>query len=110
MKLLGFWLGTMAVFWLWFCLSSLDLGLPLLTRSFHDDTMLVYGWALGVEPALVPWFFAKAFAIDGALVAAIVAFRKRRTLSVKLAAATANIVTLLRRLESTRADRVRPAE
>ena len=88
MKLCVIWLGTVAVFWLWFLVSLYDLGLGLfvLSPGFHESVMLLYGWTLGIEPAVVPQYFARAFAVDGALVLAILGFQRRQALVAWLAA------------------------
>lgn len=112
MKLVLLWLGATAGFWLWFVVSlhDLSLGLFVLSRDFHDATMTVYAWTLGVEPARVPRLFAEAFALDGVLVLGILAFRRRRRLQAWYADARTRGFSWLRRTEWKRAGPAHPAE
>lgn len=112
MKLVAAWLVTMVAFWLWFALSLHDLsfGLFVFSREFHQTIMAVYGWTLGVEPARVPGLLANAFALDGVLVIAILAFRRRRRLAAWLAETRSSCLNPARRSGWKRAGRAHPAE
>lgn len=78
--LLALWLAPLFLFWGWFGLSYYDMnfGYVLLTRQAHDIIFELYGEILGIDPDIIPSMLIKACIFDSFLVAAIVAFRRRR--------------------------------
>lgn len=79
---LTLWFLPMALFWGWYLASAADLGgVIFFTRVFHDHMFSIYGDLLGVDPAVIPGWFAKGCLIDSALVLCIYAFARRRTIA-----------------------------
>jgi hypothetical protein len=78
--LLIFWALPMAIFWGWFGLSWSDtsFGFLFLSREVHDLVFAIYGQLLGLDPATIPWLFAKACLVDTAIIFAILAYRRRK--------------------------------
>lgn len=81
--LFALWLGPLVLFWAWFFLSLNDMnfGYVLLSRQLHDLVFELYGEMLGIDPAIIPGMVAKACIFDAFLVAAIVAYRRRRIIA-----------------------------
>lgn len=82
------WATPLLIFWSWYFLSYYDLnfGFTMLTRQVHDLVFALYGNALGLDPATLPWLVAKACILDTAILLAIWAFRRRREIAAWLRA------------------------
>ena len=82
--LLALWVAPLALFWGWYFLSLNDMnfGYVMLSRPLHDLVFQLYGEMLGIDPAIIPGMVAKACVFDSFLVAAIVAWRRRRLVAV----------------------------
>ncbi len=76
------WAVPLALFWGWYFLSLNDInfGYVLLSRQLHDFVFELYGKTVGVDPATIPGFVARACVFDGFLLGGIWAFRRRREL------------------------------
>lgn len=72
----------MSLVWGWYFLSLNDLhfGVPMLTREAHELVFAIYGEILGMKPEAIPPLLARACIVDTAIVLAIFALRKRRTI------------------------------
>ena len=81
--LLALWAAPLVLFWGWFFLSLNDInfGYVMLSRPLHDFVFELYGEMLGIDPAIIPGMVARACVFDSLLVAAIWAFRRRRTIA-----------------------------
>ncbi len=81
--LLALWVAPLVLFWGWYFLSLNDMnfGYVMLSRQLHDLVFELYGEMLGIDPAIIPGMVAKACIFDSFLVAAIVAYRRRRTIA-----------------------------
>lgn len=93
--LLTLWAAPLVLFWGWYFVSLNDwnMGYALLTREandlifqFYADALAqvsadVWGEAVRIDPADLPGMLARTLVIDSALLLALVAFRKRRTLA-----------------------------
>ncbi|MDQ6438134.1 DUF6105 family protein [Mesorhizobium sp. LHD-90] len=84
--ILTLWALPLIIFWGWFGLSYYDLnfGFLFLSRKVHDLYFQICGQIMGVDPATVPWFIAKALLFDTMILLAIWAFRRRRELAAWL--------------------------
>ncbi|MFI0846233.1 DUF6105 family protein [Mesorhizobium sp. IMUNJ 23232] len=81
--ILTIWALPLVIFWGWFGLSYYDVnfGYLMLSRQIHDIYFQLAGQIMGVDPASVPWFIAKACLFDTLILLAIWAFRRRRELA-----------------------------
>jgi hypothetical protein len=81
--LLAMWAAPLVLFWGWFFLSYYDInfGYVMLSRQLHDLVFELYGEMLGIDPKIIPGMIAKACVLDGLIVLAIWAFRRRRTIA-----------------------------
>ena len=78
---LTLWFLPMALFWGWYVASAYDVGgLLMFTREFHDHMFGIYGRLLGVDPAVIPGWFAKGCLIDSVLVLGIFALARRKAI------------------------------
>ena len=77
---IGLWVVPLVLFWGWYALASNDFGYIIFSRLTHDQVFAIYGNALGVDPAVIPGWFAKACLLDSAIVGAILAIAKRRSI------------------------------
>ena len=77
------WAAPVGLFWGWYFLSLNDInfGFLILSRQIHDFVFNIYGQILGVDPAEIPGFVARACMFDAALLAALYAFRRRKKIS-----------------------------
>jgi hypothetical protein len=77
------WAAPVGLFWGWYFLSLNDIsfGLVIFSRQVHDFVFDVYGQILGVDPAEIPGFAARACMFDAVLLAALYAFRRRRQIA-----------------------------
>jgi Family of unknown function (DUF6105) len=77
------WAAPVALFWSWYFLSLNDIsfGYIILSRQLHDLVFKLYGQILGVDPAAIPAFVARACAFDGVLLSALYAFRRRKQIA-----------------------------
>ena len=66
----------------WYVLSANDInfGTYILSREMHDEFFRVYSHILGIKPEDMPAAFGKALIVDGGLIGAFIAFRKRKVL------------------------------
>lgn len=80
--LLALWATPLAAFWGWYLLSvnNVNFGYVLLTRDANELIFQLYGEMLGMDPATIPPLIARACVLDTALLAAIIAFRRRRAI------------------------------
>ena len=78
--LLWMWFTPMVLFWGWYFASAADLGFVLFEREFHDRMFHIYGLVLGVEPAIIPGWIAKACVTDSFIVLGIFAFARRKAI------------------------------
>jgi hypothetical protein len=78
--LLGAWAAPLVLFWGWYFLSLYDIsfGFAFLSRNVHDIVFEIYGQLLGIDPDTIPVLVARACFYDSLLLAAILAFRRRR--------------------------------
>lgn len=79
------WAAPLVLFWGWFFLSYYDInfGYAMLSREVHDLIFGLYGEMLGIDPAIIPMMVAKACVLDGLLLLAIWAFRRRRLIAAR---------------------------
>jgi hypothetical protein len=77
------WAAPVGLFWGWYFLSLNDInfGFLILSRQIHDFVFNIYGQILGVDPAEIPGFVARACMFDAALLAALYAFRRRKKIA-----------------------------
>ncbi|MGN6583607.1 MAG: DUF6105 family protein [Rhizobiaceae bacterium] len=77
------WAAPVGLFWGWYFLSLNDLsfGCFILSRKVHDFVFDIYGQILGVDPAEIPGFVARACMFDAVLLTALYAFRRRRQIA-----------------------------
>jgi hypothetical protein len=77
------WAAPVGLFWGWYFLSLNDInfGYLFLSRRVHDFVFNIYGQILGVDPAAIPGFVARACLFDAVLLAALYAFRRRRQIA-----------------------------
>jgi hypothetical protein len=77
------WAAPVGLFWGWYFLSLNDIsfGYFILSRRVHDFVFDVYGQILGVDPAEIPGFVARACLFDAVLLAALYAFRRRKKIA-----------------------------
>ncbi len=77
------WAAPVGLFWGWYFLSLNDIsfGLVIFSRQVHDFVFDVYGQILGVDPAEIPGFAARACMFDAVLLTALYAFRRRRQIA-----------------------------
>ena len=80
--ILIFWALPMSFLWGWYFLSANDIsfGTLFLSKDLHHLVFEIYGQILGVDPALIPSMLAKACILDTALIFAILAFRRRKSI------------------------------
>lgn len=81
--LLTLWALPLVLFWGWYFLSLNDInfGYLILSRQLHDFVFQLYGNMLGMDPKEIPPLIARACMFDSTFVAAIWAFRRRRTIA-----------------------------
>jgi hypothetical protein len=84
--ILAAWAFPLAIFWGWYFLSAFNLhfGYVLLTRQAHELVFQIYGETLGIDPALLPGLVARACVLDTMLLLAILAFRRRARIALRL--------------------------
>jgi hypothetical protein len=84
--LFAMWAIPMGLFWGWYfvSLNNMHFGYVMLSRPLHDLVFEMYGQALGIDPATIPGFIARACIFDCFIVAGIIAFRKRKVIAAKL--------------------------
>ncbi|TAN00526.1 MAG: hypothetical protein EPN45_14260 [Rhizobiaceae bacterium] len=77
------WAAPVGLFWGWYFLSLNDIsfGFVILSRQVHNFVFNIYGQILGVDPAEIPGFAARACMFDAVLLAALYAFRRRRQIA-----------------------------
>jgi hypothetical protein len=77
-----FWALPLGLFWGWYFLSLNDInfGFLFLSRVLHDAVFRIYGDLLGIDPAIIPGMLVKACILDSALIGAILAWRRRRSI------------------------------
>jgi hypothetical protein len=82
-KLLILWVAPISFLIGWYLLASNDVsfGMWFFSREMHDLTFALYGETLGIDPESIPPLVARALVIDTALVLAIFAFRRRKTIA-----------------------------
>ncbi len=80
--ILLFWAGPLGFFWGWYFLSlnNINMGTTFFSRRLHDLVFNIYGNILGMDPAVIPGYVAKACIIDTLIIMAIFAFRKRKAI------------------------------
>ncbi len=73
------WLIPAVLLSVWFGLSAnnIHFGTRIFSRELHDVVMQVYAQTLGVEVHELPGLLWRAVIFDGAIIGAIIAFRKR---------------------------------
>lgn len=88
------WAIPLILFWGWYGLSYFDInmGYVMLTRQAHDLVFQIYGDTLGIDPAIIAPMIAKACIIDTAILLAIWAFRRRKTLVPRVRAFIARVM------------------
>lgn len=83
--LLILWFTPLAAAFGWYFLSLADVGQTFggvyLSRDLNEGVFLIYGELLGVEPERLPAMLAAGIGLDTALVAAFVAFRRRKRIA-----------------------------
>jgi len=74
------WALPVGLFWGWYFLSLNDIsfGCLILSRQGHDFVFNIYGQILGMDPAVIPGFVARACTFDALLLSALYAFRRRK--------------------------------
>ena len=77
------WAAPVGLFWGWYFLSLNDInfGFLILSRQIHDFVFNIYGQILGVDPAEIPGFVARACMFDAVLLTALYAFRRRKKIA-----------------------------
>ncbi len=78
-----FWVIPLALYSAWFILSANDInfGTIYLSRRMHDAIMQTYANLLGIDPAIIPALLIRAVIWDGAVIAAILVYRRRKAIS-----------------------------
>ena len=76
--LLWMWFTPLVLFWGWYGLAVNDVGYVFFSRELHDEVFAVYGGVLGVDPAIIPAWAARACVIDSMIVLSIFALVRRR--------------------------------
>jgi hypothetical protein len=78
-----FWAGPILFLagWYWLSYYDLSFGIYMFSRQVHDLTFQIYGNVLGIPPETIPPLVARAIAVDSLVVFAILAFRKRKSIS-----------------------------
>ncbi len=66
--------------WYFLSVNDINFGTYLFSREMNDEFFRVYTSILGVEREELPNMFGKALLVDGSLVGAFIAFRKRKVL------------------------------
>ena len=79
--LLWMWFLPLALFWSWYALAVNDVGYVFFSRELHDEVFAIYAAPLGIDPAVIPGWFARACAVDSAVVLGIFAFVRRRRIA-----------------------------
>lgn len=84
--IIALWALPLVLFWGWYFLSFYDMnfGFLMLTRQVHDFVFQLYGEILGIDPATIPAMLAKACVFDSLILAAILAFRRRKQIAARL--------------------------
>jgi hypothetical protein len=84
--IIALWAGPLTLFWGWYFLSLNDVnfGTLILSRRVHDFVFRMYGGLLGIDPAEVPVFVARACVFDAFFLAALLAFRRRRQIAARI--------------------------
>lgn len=84
--IIALWAFPLLVFWGWYFLSFYDMnfGFLMLTRQVHDFVFQLYGEILGIDPATIPPMLAKACVFDSLILAAILAFRRRKQIAARV--------------------------
>ncbi|RFC66407.1 hypothetical protein DYI37_02900 [Fulvimarina endophytica] len=85
-KFFLFWVLPLGIFWSWFFAARADLGLVFFSRDVFDRSFAVYEAVLGLTADEVAWLIAKATVVDSLIILAIIAFRRRKTISAYLKA------------------------
>jgi len=82
-----FFVIPMSLFWGWYLLAYHDVGLgtPIFTRQAHDHVFGIYGQILGIDPDTIAPMVARACVVDGSILLAIIAFRRRKKIKSWLA-------------------------
>jgi hypothetical protein len=75
-----FWLLPVGflVGWLQLAANDMSFGTMFFSREMYDLVFGIYGDILGIDPAILPPMIYKALALDTLIIAAIVAFRRRK--------------------------------
>jgi len=81
--LLGLWFVPISFLIAWFVLASHDwnLGTFFFSREMYDLVFAIYGETLGVAPESIPPLVARALVLDSAIVLALYAFRRRKSIA-----------------------------
>jgi hypothetical protein len=85
-KLMIFWVGPIVFFWGWYYLSLNDAGLVFFSKAVHVQVFALYGSLLGIDPDSIAPMIAKSLVVDSLIVAAVLAFRRRREILAAIAA------------------------
>jgi hypothetical protein len=77
-----FWLLPVGFLVAWLQLSANDVsfGTVFFSRQMYDLVFGIYAEILGVDPAILPPMIYKALIVDTGILAAIVAFRRRKSI------------------------------
>lgn len=88
------WATPLVLFWGWYFVSFFDInfGYVMLSRRAHDLVFELYGQMLGIDPQTIPGLIAEACILDTAIVLAIWAFRRRKTLMPRVKALWTRLV------------------
>ncbi len=66
--------------WYFLSVNDINFGTYIFSREMNDEFFRFYTSLLGVEREELPAMFKRALLVDGSLVSAFIAFRKRKTL------------------------------
>ena len=66
--------------WYFLSVNDINFGTYFLSREMNDEFFRVYTTILGVEREELPAMFRKALVVDGSIIGAIIAYRKRKVL------------------------------
>lgn len=82
------WLGPVSFLGSWYYLSLNDInfGTLMFSRALHDHVFEMYSAVLGVPAEVIPAMVAKAIFFDSFIVLGIIAWRKRKWISARIAA------------------------
>lgn len=80
------WFGPLLFLCVWLAVASTGLGPTgsFFSREYYDQVFGLYAIALGVDPDSLPPLVWRALGIDGAVVLAIFAFRRRKRIAAFL--------------------------